>query len=531
MMKILFQKVLVLIVGILFIGSCFMSFSAVVGEETNGHDYYFIQFNEDTTPSQREEISLSYEIDFLEYHQDNTFLARIDGKILQHVMTLPNVRSVDLYLPSQKIHNDLAGVTGVVKLRINLHQGVDVDGVAEQVETIGAEIIQVNTVSVNFIKCIIDSSLIDEISSIKDVSWIQQEFEPQTLMNLIQTGEYQGQDIPQAFSYRGDGILTEVQDNGIERTHQDLQNVLWTDGSVIVNSHGTCVSGIMFGQGIGDPEAQGIQYEGIGAFAQWNTGNALTIANLWNGDFNEGNAMMNGVVQTNSWWTGAGLTGQYNALSNEIDQAAFDYPHVQIHWAIGNSNSGPVEGLMIAESMSKNCIGGGAIFHLNTADMSDDEWHTGGSGSVPSRGPAADGRVKPDLCGPFDWIKTTDWGGYTNTFGGNRLKLKENGLENKLEEINTKGVEIAKEATGEKAFVAASVGPTGKLLEPLGEFTFDQFYDVYREQIRVLAQAGADIIILETMLDIQEAKIALIAAKGSAVASSINALASLKRLK
>ena len=101
----------------------------------------------------------------------------------------------------------------------------------------------------------------------------------------------------------------------------------------------------------------------------------------------------------------------------------------------------------------------------------------------------------------------------TNTFGGNRLKLKENGLENKLEEINTKGVEIAKEATGEKAFVAASVGPTGKLLEPLGEFTFDQFYDVYREQIRVLAQAGADIIILETMLDIQEAKIALIAAK------------------
>ncbi|MCG2676480.1 homocysteine S-methyltransferase family protein [bacterium] len=100
-----------------------------------------------------------------------------------------------------------------------------------------------------------------------------------------------------------------------------------------------------------------------------------------------------------------------------------------------------------------------------------------------------------------------------NTFGGNRLKLKENGLEDKLEEINTRGIEIAREVTGGKAFVAASVGPTGKLLEPLGEFTFDQFYDVYQEQIKVLAQAGADIIILETMLDIQEAKIALLAVK------------------
>jgi len=103
----------------------------------------------------------------------------------------------------------------------------------------------------------------------------------------------------------------------------------------------------------------------------------------------------------------------------------------------------------------------------------------------------------------------------TNTFGGNRLKLKESGLEDRLEEVNTKGIEIAKGAAGEKTLVAASVGPTGKLLEPLGEFTFNQFYDVYREQIKALAKAGADIIILETMLDIQEAKIALLAAKES----------------
>jgi 5-methyltetrahydrofolate--homocysteine methyltransferase len=101
----------------------------------------------------------------------------------------------------------------------------------------------------------------------------------------------------------------------------------------------------------------------------------------------------------------------------------------------------------------------------------------------------------------------------TNTFGGNRFKLKENGLADKIEEINTKGVELARQSAGRKALVAASVGPTGKLLEPLGKFTFEDFYEIYRQQIKILAQAGPDIIILETMFDIQEAKIALIAAK------------------
>ncbi len=97
----------------------------------------------------------------------------------------------------------------------------------------------------------------------------------------------------------------------------------------------------------------------------------------------------------------------------------------------------------------------------------------------------------------------------TNTFGANRLKLGPD----KVEEINSAAVKLAKEAAGEKAFVVGSVGPLGKLLAPYGELTFDEAHDVFKEHIAALSKAGADAISLETISDIQEMRAALIAAK------------------
>jgi hypothetical protein len=392
----------------------------IAGGAEDDRDYFFVQFNECPAQSMLDEIISLGGVIHQHYHTYR-YLVDMDINAKDDVLALPYVSGIEVYDPSDKYDDDLNWLTGTVQLRVDLHDGVDTEKVVDNLRNLGADIIQVNDISVNFIKCTVDSSLLEAIASIKEVSWIQQEFEPQTLMNKIQTSTYQGQDVPQFLDiFAGEGILAEVQDNGIELSHQDLQNVDWTDGAVVSASHGTSTSGIMFGQGIGDPEAQGMLYETIGAFAQWNTGNYLTIDNLWNGNFNEaGSPPIPGVVQTNSWWSGGTLNGEYDTLSNEIDHAMVDFPHVQIHWACGNSNSGTNEGQLICESMSKNCISGGAIFHLDTADMSDDNWHNDGSGMTPSRGPSADGRVKPDLCGPFDWIKTTDVGnGYTNTFGG-----------------------------------------------------------------------------------------------------------------
>ena len=101
----------------------------------------------------------------------------------------------------------------------------------------------------------------------------------------------------------------------------------------------------------------------------------------------------------------------------------------------------------------------------------------------------------------------------TNTFGGNSFKLREYGLENRVEEINAEAVRIARQAAGDKVLVAASIGPSGKLLQPMGDTDFDQLYAAFSEQVKACEKAGADLISIETMTDIGEARIALIAAR------------------
>ena len=101
----------------------------------------------------------------------------------------------------------------------------------------------------------------------------------------------------------------------------------------------------------------------------------------------------------------------------------------------------------------------------------------------------------------------------TNTFGANRLKYPDS-----LEEIVTAGVNLAKEARRragreEDAYIALDIGPTGKLLEPMGDLSFDRAVELFGEVVRIGASAGADLVLIETMSDSYEAKAAVLAAK------------------
>lgn len=99
----------------------------------------------------------------------------------------------------------------------------------------------------------------------------------------------------------------------------------------------------------------------------------------------------------------------------------------------------------------------------------------------------------------------------TNTFGGNREKLSHYGLDGRIREINRAGVTLARNAAGKDAYVAASIGPTGRFVEPVGDLSFDRMAAIFREQAETLIEAGADLITLETFLDIKEIRAALIA--------------------
>ncbi len=102
----------------------------------------------------------------------------------------------------------------------------------------------------------------------------------------------------------------------------------------------------------------------------------------------------------------------------------------------------------------------------------------------------------------------------TNTFGGNRIKLSEYGLEDKIREINGAGTALGmRAAEGTGVLVAGDIGPTGKIFEPHGKLTFDEAAEVFGEQARILESAGADIIIIETMSDLAELRAAVIGVK------------------
>lgn len=100
----------------------------------------------------------------------------------------------------------------------------------------------------------------------------------------------------------------------------------------------------------------------------------------------------------------------------------------------------------------------------------------------------------------------------TNTFGGNYFKLKHFGLEEKVYDLNKASAEISRKAAGPDKIVLGSVGPTGQILM-MGEVTADELYDAFKTQCIALADGGADAIVVETMTDLEEAKLAIKAAK------------------
>jgi len=104
---------------------------------------------------------------------------------------------------------------------------------------------------------------------------------------------------------------------------------------------------------------------------------------------------------------------------------------------------------------------------------------------------------------------------YTCTFGANRMKLEAFGLQDKVVEMNAELARLSKKAVGDKAFVAGDLAPTGKFIKPFGDMDFETCVEVYKEQVKGLLEGGVDFFVIETMMDIQEARAALIAVKES----------------
>lgn len=107
----------------------------------------------------------------------------------------------------------------------------------------------------------------------------------------------------------------------------------------------------------------------------------------------------------------------------------------------------------------------------------------------------------------------------TNTFGGTAARLKLHNLQGRVAELNEAGVRLAAEAAHPVgALVAASIGPSGELIVPLGSLTIEEATDIFAEQAAALAAGGADFILIETMSDLREVEAAV---KGSQQATDL----------
>jgi 5-methyltetrahydrofolate--homocysteine methyltransferase len=102
---------------------------------------------------------------------------------------------------------------------------------------------------------------------------------------------------------------------------------------------------------------------------------------------------------------------------------------------------------------------------------------------------------------------------YTCTFGANRFKLNQYGSTDNIRQINRQLARLAKKTAGNKALVAGDIGPTGLFIKPFGQLSFEEAVNAFQEQALGLIEGGCELIIIETMIDIQEARAALLAVK------------------
>ena len=119
----------------------------------------------------------------------------------------------------------------------------------------------------------------------------------------------------------------------------------------------------------------------------------------------------------------------------------------------------------------------------------------------------------------------------TNTFGGSPARLNRYGLEARTEEINRAAVEAVRRVVADRAYVSASVGPSGHVLKPYGDGDPAEIGAGFERQIRALAAAGADLVCVETMIDLAEAVLAVRAARVVAPALPVMATMTFERTR
>jgi hypothetical protein len=378
--------------------------------------YYLVQFNGLIQSYWVEEIRAAGAF-ILGYVPDHTYLLHMDDKTKERLEKLPFVRWIGIFHPAYKIQGGLLDNMGEIELNVLVleEKQENLEKVRKSITALGGTITY-NGEDNHIIRTKIAASKIRNIAFIPEVEWIDEYSPPTKSMNNIRG--FTGTNFVHLEGFNGSGIVGEVKDDGFDPDHPDFDGqILATDGNPPDDAHGTCAFGIVFSLGENKEQAKGLLPGAKGVFCAWQVPTTTSISNLVNN--------WDGVFQSNSWSSGD-HDGLYTLISYENDDAVFDYDVVILR---SSGNDGTTPGTCSQDSVAKNVIGVGALWHKDNSFRTDDEWANFGPNATPAQGPAADGRIKPDLSGPFDFIYTTDSvdgdgqngyvaGNYYDNFGG-----------------------------------------------------------------------------------------------------------------
>jgi hypothetical protein len=345
------------------------------------------------------------------YLPNHSYLARLNRETKQAVENLPFVRWVGHYQPAYKleefIREGLANRT-LKPARYNimvLERGSLMQNrLANKIRAFGGRVDL--TIPEGFrMEATLTADQIVAVAGESDVLFIDRWSAPEPDMDIVRN--IGGANfIENTTGFTGQGVRAEVLDAGFLTTHTDFNSGLppVMHGANNVDSHGTATYGINFGRGTANPMGRGMLPDAQGIMADYGflTNRYTHTAQLLQDPYRA-------VYQSNSW--GSALTTAYTTISAEMDDILFinDFTLLNSQSNAGTQSSRP-------QAWAKNVVSIGGVRHYNTASFADDRWANGAS-----VGPAADGRLKPDLAHFYDNIFTTTSTSntaYTSTFGG-----------------------------------------------------------------------------------------------------------------
>ncbi|MGW4207710.1 S8 family serine peptidase [Lentzea sp. NPDC004789] len=374
-------------------------FSGVPAVAAPAESAYLLQFRTTLSDVQRHELK-GLGVRLGAFVQDGTYVARMTSTA--RVSRLSYVREVRPFQARPQIA--ALGSAGYL-ITLAEQDTRDQQTVVAEVKSSGGKVTVVSQ-DREHIMAVLDSGQAARLAKLPAVIAIDPVSAPETDMAISR--ESSGANyVEAAGGYRGQGVRGEVMDGGFRATHQEFRAkppVLHTANSTDI-SHGTSTFGEIFASGVSSAH-RGVLPEGQGIMAVY-TNTADRYAHTK--QLVDPAGQYRAVFQSNSW--GDALTTSYTSVSQAMDRIVFDTDLLicQSQSNAGTRSSRP-------QAWAKNVLSVGGHYHYNTLTRADDKWNGGAS-----IGPAADGRIKPELSNFYDRIDTTSSSSdtsYTASFGG-----------------------------------------------------------------------------------------------------------------